>query len=176
MDAGCPMTSDPSTPAQLFAYLDQLGIEHSTILHPPLFTVEEGRPWHDTIPGMHGKNLFLKDRKNKIWLVVMPADKRADLGKLEKRLGAPRFSFAKPEMLVEILKLTPGSVSPFGLINDTEKRVTVVIDEDVPNKEWVNFHPLHNSASTVVRSADLLKFIRSLGYDPLIVNCGPEDA
>ena len=82
----------PATSADLFAMFDRLGIEYSTVEHPPFFTVAEGRPWHDKIPGLHGKNLFRKDRKGGIWLVVMPGDKRADLGRLEKVLDAPRFS------------------------------------------------------------------------------------
>ena len=162
-----------ATPDELFAYLDQLAIEHSTMTHPPIFTVGEGREWHDKIPGLHCKNLFLKDRKDKIWLVVMPGDKRADLNRLEKRLQAARLSFGKPELLLEVLGLTPGSVTPFGLINDQSRRVTVVVDEDLPKSEWVNCHPLHNAASTTLRSADLLRFMRSLGYEPLIVDCGP---
>ena len=131
--------------------------------------MEEGRPWHDRIPGLHGKNLFIKDRKGGIWLVVMPADKRADLGWLEKALGAPRFSFARPDVLQEVLALTPGSVTPFGLINDTQRRVTVILDKEILESEWVNFHPLHNAASTTLRSADLLRFVRALGYEPIVV-------
>jgi Ala-tRNA(Pro) deacylase len=158
-----------ATPAELFALFDRLGIEHSTIDHPPFFTVEEGRPWHDKIPGRHCKNLFIKDRKGGIWLVVAPADKRADLGRLEKVLGAPRFSFARPDVLWEVLALTPGSVTPFGLINDTQRRVSVILDEELLESEWVNLHPLHNAASTTLRSADLLRFVRALGYDPIVV-------
>jgi Ala-tRNA(Pro) deacylase len=97
--------------------------------------VEEGRRWHDKIPGLHCKNLFIKDRKGGIWLVVMPADKRADLGRFEKVLGAPRFSFARPEVLREMLALTPGSVTPLGLTNDAERRVTVVLDEEMLDNE-----------------------------------------
>src|SRR5262249_33489353 len=93
----------PATPDELFALLDRLDIEHSTITHPPFFTVDEGREWHDKIPGLHCKNLFIKDRKGGFWLVVMPADKRADLTWLEKTLGAPRFSFARPDALQEVL-------------------------------------------------------------------------
>jgi Ala-tRNA(Pro) deacylase len=163
---GNDMAADP---ADLFALLDRLGIEHSTVEHPPIFTVEEGRPWHDRIPGLHGKNLFIKDRKGGIWLVVMPADKRADLGWLEKALGAPRFSFARPEVLQQVMALTPGSVTPFGLINDSQRRVTVVIDQETLDSEWVNFHPLHNAASTTLRSADLLRFMQSLGYEPIVL-------
>jgi len=163
----------PVTPADLFAFLDKIGVAHSTIEHPPIFTVGEGRAWHDKIPGLHCKNLFLKDRKDKVWLALMPGDKKADLNRLEKRVGSARLSFGRPELLLEVLGLTPGSVSPFGLMNDTARRVTVLIDADIPKAEWVNFHPLHNAASTTLRSADLARFIRALGYEPTIVDCGP---
>ncbi len=163
-----------ATPAQLFTKLDQLGIEHSTIEHKPLFTVEDGRDlWH-TLPGLHCKNLFIKDKKDKIWLVVMPGDKRADLNRLEKRLGAARFSFGKPELLLEVLGMTPGSVTPFALINDEQKRVTVVFDNEMMQSEKVNFHPLHNAASTTIKTPDLLKFAKALGYEPIIENCGAD--
>jgi Ala-tRNA(Pro) deacylase len=165
----------PATPDDLFAWLDCLGIEHSTVTHPPFFTVEEGRPWHHKIPGLHCKNLFIKDRKGGIWLVVMPGDKRADLGRVEKALAAPRFSFAQPDVLQEVLELTPGSVTPFGLINDKQRRVRVILDQDMLDSAWVNFHPLHNAASTTLRSADLVRFVRALGYDPIIVRL-PEAA
>jgi Ala-tRNA(Pro) deacylase len=161
-----------TTPAQLFAFFDSLNILHSTVEHPPLFTVEDGRDWHDKIPGLHCKNLFIKDKKGHIWLVVMPGDKRADLNHVEKALGAPRFSFGKPELLLEVLGMTPGSVTPFALMNDTQKRVTVVLDQDMLQSEYVNFHPLHNAASTTIRSTDLVKFIEALGYKPLVTDCG----
>ncbi len=159
----------PATTEDLFALLDSLAIEHSTVTHPPIFTVDEGRPWHDKIPGLHCKNLFIKDRKGGIWHVVLPADKRADLGALEKSIGAPRFSFARPEVLLQVLHLTPGSVTPFGLINDTARRANVVLDQDMLDSEWVNFHPLRNDASTTIRAADLVRFIRALGYTPVIM-------
>jgi Ala-tRNA(Pro) deacylase len=168
-------TTMPATSADLFAMFDRLDIEYSTVEHPPFFTVEEGRPWHDKIPGLHGKNLFIKDRKGGIWLVVMPADKRADLRR-EKVLDAPRFSFGRGDLLQEALALTPGSVTPFGLINDTQRRVTVILDEEMLDSEWVNFHPLHNAASTTLRSSDLLRFIRALGYEPTIVRLPAEPA
>jgi Ala-tRNA(Pro) deacylase len=161
-----------ATPDDLFRYLDSLGIEHSTIEHPPVFTVEDGREWHDRIPGLHCKNLFLKDRDGGFWLALMPGDKRAKLNLVEKRVGAARLSFGKPERLLEILGLTPGSVTPFGLMNDKARVLTVLVDEDLLNSERVNFHPLHNAASTSLRSSDLMKFIRSLGYEPIVVNCG----
>jgi Ala-tRNA(Pro) deacylase len=158
-----------ATQADLFAVFDQLGISYSTVEHPPFLTVEEGRPWHDKIPGLHCKNLFIKDRRGGVWLVVMPGEKRADLTRLEKLLSAPRFSFAKAELLARILELTPGSVTPFGLMNDTDRVVTVVLDQDMLESEWVNYHPLRNDASTTLRSADLVKFVRALGYEPRIL-------
>jgi Ala-tRNA(Pro) deacylase len=161
-----------ASPEQLFAFLDKLGIAHSTVEHKPLFTVEDGRDVWDKLPGLHCKNLFIKDKKDKIWLVVMPGEKRADLNKLEKRLGAPRFSFGKPELLREVLGLAPGSVTPFAVLNDEGKRVTVVLDSDMMQSEKLNFHPLHNAASTTIKSADLLAFMRALGYEPIIADCG----
>ena len=166
------MTTSASV-EQLFALLDRLEIEHGTVEHPPFFTVEEGRCWHDKIPGLHCKNLFLKDEKGKFWLALLPAEKRADLNALRKRIGAPRFSFGSAAWLQSVLGLTPGSVTPFGLMNDRERKVTVIVDEDILVSEWVNFHPLHNGASTTLRSAALMAFIRSLGYEPLIADCGP---
>lgn len=156
----------------LFEFLDGLGVAHSTVEHLPLFTVDDGRDLHDSIPGMHCKSLFLKDKKEKIWLVVMPGDKRARLNELEKRVGAARFSFGKAELLLEILGVTPGAVTPFALMNDVQKRVTVVLDADMMGAEFVNFHPLRNNASTTLKAIDLLRFIKALGYEPLVKNCG----
>ncbi len=162
----------PATPQQLFDLFDQLGIEHKTTEHPPIFTVDQGRELWGTIPGLHCKNLFLKDKKDKVWLVVMPSAKRADLNKIEKRIGAARLSFAKPELLLEILGLTPGSVTPFALLNDKEKRVTVVLDDSMLMSEFVNYHPLHNAASTTIRAQDLIKFVHALNYQPIVTDCG----
>ena len=91
------------------------------------------------------------------------------MARLEKALGAPRFSFARPDVLQEVLALTPGSVTPFGLMNDTQRRATVVLDAEMLESEWLNFHPLHNAASTTLRSADLMRFVRALGYEPIVL-------
>ena len=165
-----------STPEQLFAFLDRLGIEHHTTEHPPIFTAEQGLEWDDKIPGSACTSLFLKDEKGGLWLVMIPADKRADLKGIAKRVGAPRFSFGKPELMMEVLGVTPGSVTPFALLNDTEKRVKVVLDEDMLRCDKVHYHPLHNAASTTLRLADFLKFVRALGYEPKIIECGQERA
>lgn len=161
-----------TTQEDLFAFFDKLGIEHSTLSHPPVFTVEEGKGWHDKIPGMHCKNLFMKDKKKKLWLIVMPGDKRAHLAQLMREIGSARLSFGKPELLEEVLNITPGSVTPFALMNDTERQVTVVLDTDMMAAEQVNFHPLSNDASTTIKADDLMKFIKQLGYDPILADCG----
>ena len=167
-----PPTGKLAQPGDLFACLHHLRLEQFTIEHPPFFTMEDGDLWHGKIPGLRCKNLFLKDKRGKIWLALVPGDKRVDLARLEKWGNAPKLSFGRPELLYEVLGLRPGSVTPFGLLNDTNRRVTVIVDEDVKASEWVNFHPLHNAASTVLRSEDLMRFMKVLGYDPIVLDCG----
>jgi len=162
----------PTTESELFAYLDRLGIAHETVEHKPMFTVEDGLGVRDSIPGLDCKNLFLNDKKGVIWLIVMPADKRAFMNKLEKTLQSARLSFGAPALLLEVLGVTPGTVSPFALLNDREKRVRVVLDRDMMEASVVNYHPLRNTASTALKTEDLLKFVKSLGYDPIVADCG----
>lgn len=157
---------------RLFAFLDALAITHSTMEHRPLFTVEEGRDLHTVIPGLHCKNLFLKNKKRQIWLVVMPGDKRANLPALEKKLDSGRLSFGSAALLMEILGVLPGAVTPFALINDEARQTTVVLDSDMMQAETVNFHPLRNNASTTILAADLVKFTKALGFAPLVLDCG----
>lgn len=164
----------PESPEKLFAFLDELGIAHRTFEHPPVYTVDDGTEWRDKVPGLHCKNLFLKDKKGGLWLVAMPADKRADLARIGQCAGASRMSFASPDLMLERLGLAPGSVSPFALLNDEKRMVRVILDEDMTASEFVNFHPLHNAASTTIRSKDLLKFLDALGYEPLTMDCGRE--
>jgi Ala-tRNA(Pro) deacylase len=156
----------------LFACLDSLGIAHSTAEHEPVFTVEDGRDWKHEIPGLHCKNLFMKDAKGRIALAVLPGDKRADIKGIEKKAGLGRLSFGKAELLKDVLGVEPGSVTPFALINDRERRVLVILDADMMQAETVNYHPLRNDASTTIRAEDLMKFVRALGYQPLVFDCG----
>ncbi|MGD9649599.1 MAG: YbaK/EbsC family protein, partial [Dongiaceae bacterium] len=99
-------------------------------------------------------------------------DKRAKLGALEKRIGAARLSFGREELLKEVLGIPAGSVTPFALINDTSRQVLPILDEEMMKAELVNYHPLRNDRTTVIKSADLLKFLQHLSYRPLIENCG----
>ncbi|MGE0109187.1 MAG: prolyl-tRNA synthetase associated domain-containing protein [Bdellovibrionales bacterium] len=157
---------------RLYDLFHELNILYETIEHHPTHTVEEGRSLRHKILGLDCKNLFMKDKKDVLWLVVMPGDKRANITNIQKKVGSARLSFGNPELLKEVLGITPGSVTPFALINDTARRVKVVLDCDMLNAPMVNFHPLRNTASTSLRSTDLLKFIKSLSYEPQIVNCG----
>src|SRR5712691_2875375 len=121
------MAPAPLTQDQFFARLDALGIAHHTYTHPPVFTVAEAKSLRGTLPGGHCKSLFLKDKKAGLWLVVALEECRVDLKALADRLGAPRFSFGSAELLHEALGVRPGSVTPFAAINDTGRRVAVVL-------------------------------------------------
>ena len=159
----------PKTPEQLFATLHALGIVHSTESHPPLFTVEQSRTLRGQIPGGHTKNLFLRDKKYEIYLVVALEDADIDLKGLHRRLGANgRFSFGSAHLLHELLGVEPGAVTPFGAINDTEGRVTVVLDAAMMEHETLNYHPLVNTMTTSIKRDDLVKFLESTGHRPRI--------
>ncbi len=159
----------PVTPDELFAALDALGIKHQTVKHPPLFTVEQSRSLRGQIPGGHTKNLFLRDKKHALYLVVALEDAEIDLKGLHRRLGASgRFSFGSADLLREVLGVDPGAVTPFGAINDTETRVTVVLDAAMMEFETLNYHPLVNSMTTSLGRDDLVKFLESTGHLPRI--------
>ncbi|HUR43445.1 MAG TPA: prolyl-tRNA synthetase associated domain-containing protein [Aestuariivirga sp.] len=159
----------PATRADLLHRFKTLGIETTITDHPPVFTVEEARSLRGAIPGGHCKNLFLKDEKGSIWLIVCLEDARVDLKTLPAKIGSRRLSFGKPDLLMETLGLEPGSVTPFGLINDTGIRAQVILDEPMMRENLLNYHPLRNDATATIRAADLLTFIRSCGHSPRIV-------
>lgn len=157
----------PATEDDLFARFDALGIKHTTIRHRPVFTVEEGADLKAQMPGGHSKNLFLKDKKGALFLLCALGETVIDLNAVSKLLGAGRFSFGSAERLKAHLGVEPGSVTIFALINDPERRVTLVLDEALLAHDPVNFHPLKNDATTAISPADLLKFIDALGRDPI---------
>ena len=157
--------------ADLFAFFDALGIVVETAAHPPVFTVAEARALRGRIPSGHCKCLFLKDKKGGLWLVVADESRRVDLTALSRRLGAPRFSFGKPDLLREALGVEPGSVTPFALINDrAARRVRPVLDAEMLARDRLNFHPLENTATTTIAPADLRAFVAACGHTPYIVN------
>lgn len=163
----------PATEDDLFARFDALGIAHRTTRHRPVFTVEEGADLKAQMPGGHSKNLFLKDKKGAIFLLCALGDTAIDLNAVSKVLGAGRFSFGSAERLKEYLGVEPGSVTIFALINDPDRRVTLVLDEGLLAHDPVNFHPLKNDATTAISPADLLKFIASLGREPIRLSFDP---
>jgi len=175
------VTKSPAqTPDQLFAFLDSLGIAHKTVTHPPVFTVDEARELRGQLPGGHTKNLFLRDKKHELYLVVAPEDALIDLKGLHRLLGANgRFSFGSADLLGEVLGVTPGSVTPFSAINDTEARVTVVLDAAMMEHETLNYHPLSNTMTTAISREDLVKFLEATGHPPRIERVSgvaPEEA
>ena len=159
----------PKTPDQLFATLTALGIRYSTVKHAPLFTVEQSRALRGQIPGGHTKNLFLRDKKYAIYLVVALEDAEIDLKGLRRQLGATgRFSFGSSDLLREVLGVEPGAVTPFGAINDAEGRVTVMLDAAMMEHQTLNYHPLVNTMTTSISRDDLVKFLESTGHMPRI--------
>ena len=159
-----------TTPDEILARLDALGIEHRTTGHTPVFTVEQAQAHTRDIPGAHCKNLFLKDKKDRLWLVTCLDDQQVDLNRLSKLLGAARFSFGRAELLQEVLGVTPGSVTPLAIINDREARVTPVLDTNLLAHDWVNCHPLRNDATVTLRSGDLLRFVRNSDHEPVLID------
>ena len=160
----------PANVDDLMAELDRLGIATTTVTHPPLFTVEESRALRGSIPGAHTKNLFLKDKKDTIFLLTVLEDAEIDLKQVHHLIGASgRVSFGKPELLAEKLGVIPGAVTPFGLINDRPPSVNVILDAALVAHDRINCHPVTNTATTTIATPDLLAFIRASGHEPRIL-------
>ena len=159
----------PASPDELFAYLDALGIAYQTVTHLPVFTVEEARALRGDAVGGHTKNLFLRDKKGALYLVVAPEDAAIELKSLHRLLGASgRFSFGSAELMRELLGVEPGSVTPFAVINDKAGRVTVILDAAMMAHDVLNFHPLVNTGTTTISREGLLKFLEATGHHPRI--------
>lgn len=160
----------PTSPETLLARLGSLGIAYDLHTHPPLFTVEDSKALRGELPGGHCKNLFLRDRKGAMWLVVCLEDRRIDLKALGALLGGVRLSFGSADRLMRILGVIPGAVSPFALINDTEAAVTVILDAEMMAHSPLNYHPLSNEMTIAVTPDDLIRFIESCGHSPQVVD------
>jgi Ala-tRNA(Pro) deacylase len=159
----------PAAPADLFALLDKLGITHTTVSHPPLFTVEQSQSLRGSIPGGHTKNLFLRDKKGALFLVTALEDAAIELKSLHRRLGASgRFSFGSAELMRETLGIEPGAVTPFAAVNDHAHRVTVVLDAALMRHDTINCHPLVNTMTTSIGRDDLVRFLEATGHPPRI--------
>lgn len=161
--------SAPCTPDELLQLLEAEGIAAATAEHAPVFTVEEARALRVDLPGAHTKNLFLRNRKGRMWLVCVDADRPVDLRELGETLGAGRFSFGSEERLMRWLGLTKGSVTPLAVVNDRSGKVTLVIEAGLLTAEFVNVHPLTNTRTTALRPADLLRFCASVGHEAAVL-------
>ena len=159
-----------ASPGQLFKYLDRLSIHHDTIEHEATFTVAEGRDLKAEIPGAHTKNLFMKDKSGALVLISAHADNQLKLNALHKRIGTRRLSFASAVLMQEVLGVTPGSVTGFALVNDTEGRVRFILDSTLMAFEEVNFHPLVNTATTRVSLTDFKRFVAATGHELTVVD------
>jgi Ala-tRNA(Pro) deacylase len=154
----------------LLAFFDAHEIGHTTHDHPAVFRVEEGEALKAALPGVHSKNLFLKDAKDQLWLVSAEGHARIDLKRLHTVIGSARLSFGSPELMAETLGVTPGSVTAFALVNDKARRVRFVLDRTLADAERVNFHPLTNTATTAVSGADFRRFLSAVGVEPMVVD------
>ena len=158
------------TSEELLAYLDELGIEVTTVTHPPLMTVADSQHLRGEIPGGHTKNLFLKDKKDNYFLLTVDEEAVVDLKTVHKVVGAAsRLSFGRPEALMELLGVKPGAVTVFGAINDTQHRVKVILDAGLMENAIVNGHPLTNEATTSIAREDLVRFLEATGHGATVL-------
>jgi Ala-tRNA(Pro) deacylase len=154
----------PDPVAQVCGALDAMGIRYEQYTHPPVFTSEEAAEHWAEIPATRVKNLFLRNKKgNRHYLVILEVGKQADLRHLVKIIGDDRLSFGSPERLMSAMGLTPGSVSPFGLLNDPSHAVHVIVDEDLRRVQRLIFHPNINTASLTISVADFERFLAARG-------------
>ena len=166
----------PATRDALMAHLEALGFKTQTIEHAAVFTVAESEAVERDLPGGHTKNLFLKDAKGRLFLVVAESHTAVDLKTLHKAIGAARLSFGKADLLMEVLGVPPGSVTAFAVMNDTASRVSVVVDRALMGYDTINCHPLVNTATTNIARDDLVTFLRATGHEPAVVSLAGTDA
>lgn len=167
------MTQD-KTPAfdrdRLLAWMAEHGVAQSTRDHPAVFRVEEGLELKADMPGAHTKNLFLKDKKGRLWLISARQDTVIDLKRADKWISSAPLSFGNEALLWETLGVRPGSVTALGLINDPDHRVTFVLDQALWDADVVNFHPLTNTATTALTQAAFRRFLELIGREPVVVD------
>lgn len=160
----------PTSPQQLIDYLDSLAIAHHLVKHPPLFTVEDSKALRGDLPGHHIKNLFLRDKRESMFLVVAQEDRPIDLKALASVLGAGKLSFGSAERLMKYLGVLPGAVTPFATINDKNNEVSVFIDRTIMGSGKVHCHPLVNDMTVALEPDDLLRFLRATGHEPRLID------
>ncbi len=159
----------PLTSAELLVHLEELDIVHRTVAHAPVFTVAESKALQEDLPGGHTKNLFLRNKKGRMWLLTCLEDRQIDLKELAERLGAGRFSFASAERLMHYLGVIPGAVTPFAVLNDRSGVVEIVLDAALLEHDPLNFHPLDNAMTTAISAPGLLRFLEYAEHPPRMI-------
>lgn len=162
-------TLHPTEPA-LYDLLDELGLAHHTEEHRAVFTVADGTDVKAKLPGGHSKNLFLKDKAGDYVLVSALGSTTIKLNQLHKRIGTKRLSFGKADALLDLLGVVPGSVTVFSVLNDTERKVRLILDKALFNHEAVWFHPMRNTASTRIAPQDIVTFAEATGHKPTLID------
>lgn len=157
------------TQDELLNVLTQAGIEYTNHEHPAVFTVEEADKHHEGIEGVHSKNLFFKDKKKNLFLVITLSDKAIVIKEVAKKIGAKSPSFGKPALLAEVLGVIPGAVTPFAVVNAGGHNLKVILDEEMMENDLLNFHPLVNTATTTIAAGDLVKFMEHCKIDYEII-------
>jgi len=160
----------PFDPVRLKAWLREHEVPHRTHDHPAVFRVEEGLELKAAMPGAHTKNLFLKDKKGRLWLISARQDTVIDLKRAPSIIGSDRLSFGNETLMWETLGVRPGSVTALGLINDIDRRVTFVLDRRLWEADIVNFHPLTNTATTALDQGAFRRLLALLGREPLVAD------
>lgn len=165
------MTATPheKEPA-LYALLDALDLAHHTEEHRAVFTVAEGQDVKARLPGGHSKNLFLKDKSGNYVLISALGSTEIKLNQLHKRIGTKRLSFGKPDALLDLLGVVPGSVTVFSVLNDTEQKVRLILDKALFTHDAVWFHPMRNTASTRIAPQDIVTFAEATGHPPTLID------
>lgn len=154
----------------LFSFLEKHQIPYKNHQHEPLFTVEESSEVDAQIPGAHTKNLFLKAKSGALILVTLLGRDRLNLKGFEKEIGLGKLSFASPAQMLATLQLTPGSVTPFGLLHESARAVRAYFDQQMMDYELLNFHPLRNDMTTTLTSADFRRFLELVGHPGVVMS------
>ena len=163
----------PAGPDALFARLRELGIQTQTLQHDPVFTVEQAKRLRGELPGGHTKNLFLRNKKGRMWLVVCLEDREIDLKALGEQLDSGRLSFGSADRLMTYLGVVPGAVTPFAAINDTQGQVRVMLERGMlETHDRLNFHPLDNAMTTGIAPGDLVAFLQAVDHAPGTLDLG----
>lgn len=157
------------TEDEIYARFEAAGIAVEKLEHPPVFTVEESAGIHAALPAAHTRNLFLKDRQKRFWLIVLPHDRRADLKAFAGTLGAGKFSFGKPEEMERVLGVTPGAVTPLAVANAQPGLVSLVVDDSFRQAERIAVHPLRNSATIALPFPAMVAWLEGLGHAVRVV-------